>query len=225
MRLSFNLGGEKLNTSQPALGAKFAIVLIVLVFFAGLPLAAQEGQESPEPVRVPLIDESTIILGEDLPNIPSPSTGSSFGVMIKMVLVLALCAIAIYGVVYFIKRATRPSEARDPNLKVLARTPLSTDSFAAVISVGTKAWLVGGGGGGGVNLISEITEPEPLETMLLEDARRTAEADTKRFMDFRSIFSGISGASRDKKTYDPHAGINFNAESLRKQRERLRNNK
>ena len=120
---------------------------------------------------------------------------SSIAVVLRMLLVLALAALAIYGVVFFIKRLARPRESKDPHLKVLARVPLSSDSFAAVVSVGPKAWLVGGGSGG-VNLISEIDDTETLETMLLDDARRTAETETRGLIDFRSL--------------------------LRKQRERLR---
>ena len=103
-----------------------------------------------------------------------------------MVLVLALAALAIYGVVFFLKRLARPKQSRDPHLKVLARIPLSNDTFAAVLSVGSKAWLVGGSSGG-VNLISEIDETESLETMLLDDARRSAEEGTRTFIDFRSL--------------------------------------
>jgi flagellar protein FliO/FliZ len=131
-----------------------------------------------------------------------------------MVLVLALAALAIYGVVFFIKRASRPREARDPHLKVLASAPLGPGAFTAVVSVGSRAWLVGGGDGG-VSLIAEIDEAEALESMLLDDARKTAETGAGRFPDFRSLLRQLGGG-RDNRPGTSHA------ESLRKQRERLK---
>jgi flagellar protein FliO/FliZ len=131
-----------------------------------------------------------------------------------MVLVLILAALAIYGVVFFIKRLARPQESRDPNLKILARVPLGNDAFAAVLSVGPKAWLVGGGSGG-VNLISEIDDTESLETMLLEDARKSAETGIRRYFNFASLLK----RRPDVKEQFPGSS---QAEDLRKQRERLR---
>jgi flagellar protein FliO/FliZ len=145
-----------------------------------------------------------------------------------MVLVLALAALAIYGVVYFIKRLARPQEIRDPHLKVLARIPLGSDSFAAVLSLGARAWLVGGGSGG-INLISEVDDAESLETMLLDDARKNAETGRK-FPDFRSLLGRLGSSQGDKRVYSAGAdgrsppeppGVT-QAEALRKQRERLK---
>ena len=164
-----------------------------------------------QPLSAP--DESTIILGETIPT-AEPTDLSSIFLVLQMVLVLALAALAIYGVVFFIKRITRPQERRDPNLKILARVPLGSDAFAAVLSVGPKAWLVAGGSGG-VNLISEIDDIESLETMLLDDARKSVETGIRRYFNFASLLK----RRPDMKENAP--GIS-QAEDLRKQRERLR---
>jgi len=158
------------------------------------------------------VDLSTIII-DDVPASQAMDSGSSILIMLRMVLVLALTALAIYGVVFFLKRVTRPRENPDPHLKVLARVPLSSDSFAAVISLGAKAWLVSGGSGG-VNLISEVDDAESLETMLIEDARKNAEV--RRIFDFRSLLR----FGRDEKTIS--SPENSHVDSLRKQRERLK---
>ena len=164
---------------------------------------------------LPASDESFIIIGEPA-EVPAVNPGSSIVVVLRMVLVLALAALAIYGVVFFIKRLARPRELRDPHLKILAKLPLGNDVFAAVVSVGSKAWLVGGGSGG-VNLISEISETESLETMLLDDARKNAEAGERRVINFRSLLSRVAG---DREGND--AAGNSSAENLRRQRERLK---
>ena len=178
----------------------------------------------PDPAAAPAAapaDESSIIIG-DTPAAPVANGGSSIFVVLRMVLVLALAALAIYGVVFFIKRLARPQERQDPHLKVLARVSLGNESFAAVVSVGPKAWLVGGGSGG-VNLISEIDDAESLETMLLDDARRSAEAGTRGFVDFRSLLGRLGGGSQERKKENTHENPKSPlADALRKQRERLK---
>jgi flagellar protein FliO/FliZ len=170
-----------------------AVIIAESLFFNPSPLSAQAQEPVQEEAIV--LPEENIVLGEDLPQSPGGGT-SSILVMLRMVLVLALAALAIYGVVFFIKRLSRPPQAKDPHLKVLASAPLGTGSFAAVISLGSKAWLVGGGDGG-VSLIAEIDETEALESMMLDDARKTAEAGG-RFPDFRSILKQLSGGKEKK---------------------------
>ena len=215
--ISFDLGGEKLKPSRLYTGV---LVTAIFLFFSLLtfPSYAQEadagvqvGEALPGPER---IDETTIILG-DSPDLPIGAGGPSIFVVIRMVLVLALCAVAIYGVFFLVKRISRPQELKDPHLKVLARTPLSNDTFAAVISVGPKAWLVAGGSGS-INLISEVNDVESLETMLIDDARRIAEADSRRYFDFSSLIKRFSVSQQKGQ-----GGISF-THSLRKQQERLK---
>jgi flagellar protein FliO/FliZ len=184
------------------------------LFFNPSLLSAQSGEMPQSGVQeeaIPLGEEN-IILGEAPPSV-SGGGASSILVVLRMVLVLALAALAIYGVVFFIKRMSRSPELRDPNLKVLARAPLGGGAFAAVVSVGSRAWLVGGGDGG-VSLIAEIDEAEALETMLLDEAGKTAEAGNARFPDFRSLLRRFGGG-RENRPENP-------AESLRKQRDRLK---
>ena len=214
------MGGEKLNSHKPDLGIFLGIFLFFAVFFGtAFPLSAQVSGDSEAAQVTPssAVDESAIILGEQQAA-ASQQSGSSILIVLRMVLVLALAALAIYGVVFFIKRLAKPRESHDPHLKVLARTALSSDTYAAVLSVGRKAWLVAGGGGS-VNLISEIEEGETLETMLLDDARKAAEAGTKPLLDFRSLISKFGSPVKHKRNSSPDN--ESLAENLRRQRERL----
>jgi flagellar protein FliO/FliZ len=222
------LGGEKLKILQRGplnllLRGQGALIMAAFLSAAGLffnpsLLLAQTGEAVQPAVQeetVPLAEED-IVLGEALPSVSGGGASSIF-VVLRMVLVLALAALAIYGVVFFIKRMSRSPELRDPNLKVLARVPLGGGAFAAVVSVGSRAWLVGGGDGG-VSLIAEIDEAEALETMLLDDARKTAEAGNVRFPDFRSLLRRLAGGRENR----PDNRRENPAESLRKQRDRLK---
>jgi flagellar protein FliO/FliZ len=184
------------------------------------PLSAQEQQTEAEQSAPALSSspEESIILGEDLPSATDQNPASAW-VVIRMVLVLALAALAIYGVVFFVKRLARPPEARDPHLKVLASAPLGGGAFTAVVSVGSRAWLVGGGDAG-VSLISEIDETEALEAMLLDDARKTAEIRPYRFLDFRAFLGNLG--KMGKLGNNGPGKNNAHAEALRKQRDRLK---
>ena len=206
------MGGEKLN---PIYIAFRAILLAAYCLFLVFPAFSQNQGQPVSETSVSL--EETIVLGET--QTQEASGGStSVWVVFRMVLVLALAALAIYGVVFFIKRLARPPQSRDPHLKILASVPLGGDAFAAVLSVGTKAWLVGGGSGGGISLISEITEQEALESMLLDETQRSAESASSRVLDFRSLLNRLSG--RNPKAQD--SGLNIHTVSLRKHRERLK---
>jgi flagellar protein FliO/FliZ len=214
------LGGEKLKPFLPYKGVLVIVLIFYICFFGIIPnLTAQEiTEKSPETEAIQgPVNESEIILGET-PAVPVSYNGSSVFVMLRMILVLALAALAIYGVVFFIKRLARPQESRDPHLKILARVPLGNDSFAAVISLGPKAWLVGGGSGG-LNIISEVEDTETLETLLLDDARRNAEAGTKGLLDFRSLLGRFGKNQAGRSSHTDSVSL---AESLRKQRERLK---
>lgn len=155
--------------------------------------------------------EQAIILGEG-PDITPAAT--STWIVVRMILTLALAAAAIYGIVFFIKRAGKKTVTADPFLKVLASAHLGTNRYTHVVCVGTQAWLVGSSEGG-VNLIGEIADKEILDAMMLEDSRKSAETSTGRLADFLSIFRrGIPGGT-------PHVTNTPGAEDIRKRRERL----
>jgi flagellar protein FliO/FliZ len=129
-----------------------------------------------------------------------------------MVLVLALAAAAIYGVVFFFKRFSRPAAQKNPYLKVLASAPLSTGSSVSVVSLGNKAWLVGAGTNG-VSLIAEITDREMVDAMLLDDSR--SDGGRPKLLDFSALLRRLGGGGM--------AGERLSADDLRKRRERLKN--
>ena len=225
------MGGEKLKKYR-LFCLFFALLFIFPAFFSATALLfaqdldlSQTEESLPEEDSVispTTIDETSIILGETIPA-PIADGGSSFGVIFQMILVLALSALAIYGVVYFLKKVSRPPAATDPHIRVLAKTPLGTDAAAYVLSVGAKAWLVGGGSGG-MNLISEIDDAEILETMLIEDAEKIAAEANRKTFTFRSLLGRMAGGAGNAGITEDagSAEIAESAKELRRQRERLR---
>jgi flagellar protein FliO/FliZ len=241
------LGGEKLKHIHSAL----AVLCTAAILFTGISrLSAQEQDPSPGEAGGVLSSETTdpsgaaplpgaggnaaarpaeaeIVLGETLPaSDPTAggTTGSRLFAIIRMVLVLALAAAAIYGVVFFLRRSARPQNERNSQLKILTSAYLGSNRFVYVVNVGTRAWLVGAGEGG-VSPISEITDQEAIDAMILEESRRGAELASSRFADFRAMlarFTGRSQSAAAESARGPDTASPFSAQTLRKQRERLK---
>ena len=146
---------------------------------------------------------------------PAPASVLS---ILRVLLTLVVVAAAIYGLVFLVKKFSRGGAAQDPFLKVLASARLGVNRSAHIVSVGSQAWLVGAAENG-VNLISEIGDKEILDAMILEDSRRTAEAQTGggitgRFPDFKALLHRL-GMPVD-------SGSPPGPESIRKRGERLK---
>ncbi|MDR0315926.1 MAG: flagellar biosynthetic protein FliO [Treponema sp.] len=171
-----------------------------------LPLLAQEIPQ--DPIRAA---EQGLTLGDDAP-FAGTGTGSPIAGIFKVLLTLALAAAAVYGVVFFIKRASRRTGPEDPFLKILASASLGPNRSAHVVSVGSRAWLLGSAESG-VNLISEIEDKDILNAMFLDDSRKGAENTGNRFLDFTAML---------RKLGMPVKSDAPNAENIRKRRERLK---
>ena len=155
--------------------------------------------------------EQSMLFGEESTPV-APPAGVDTWAIVRMILVLILAAAAVYGVVFLFKRALKQSPNNDPFLKILANAHLGSNRYVHVVAVGTKTWLLGSCDGG-VEAICEITDPDIINAMLLEDSKKTAEASQGRFPDFMA-FLRRAGASA--KTNAP------GADEIRKRRERLK---
>jgi flagellar biogenesis protein FliO len=235
------LGGEKLKPLHHYC-YKFRVTLLTLCFalgiigglFVGGPiLGAQDAGDTATPGVVeaervpvdPLAGEREIFLGEEPPGLPvaSPGPVSGFAVL-RTVLLLILAAAAIYGVVYVVRKLSRPQELLDPNLRILASARLGPNRFVHVLALGTKGWLVGSGEGG-ISHIADSTDQEALDTLFLEESRRNAETNSGRW-DFRSLLRRLGIVDRGT---GPHARIppegtqtSIQPDEIRRRRERLK---
>jgi len=194
----------------------------MLFFSAGLffqipTVSAQADDEGAlsEEVRDPRAGERDISFSdEDSENDFTPvdiSAASTIWPIIRMILVLALAAAAVYGVVFFIKRSSKKKDAEDPFLKVLANVHLGSNRYAHIVSVGDKAWLLGSSDGG-VNLIGEIGDKDLINTMLLEDSAKIERAQT-RLPDFLGMIRRFGAKAENKVP---------SVDDIRKRRERLK---
>jgi flagellar protein FliO/FliZ len=221
------LGGEKLkkkhekffyNARRVLTGGwiRLLTVLLIALFCLGaLPpafLSAQETETGEEAAgSLENIPESSILLGGETPDIPPDTPGLSVSPILRMLLILLLAAAAIYGVVYLLKRSSRPSELRDPNVKVLSSVHLGSNRFAHVLAVGTRVWLLGASDGG-VNLITEIEDQDAVNALFLEESRRSAQGGSK-IQDFKAMLRRL-GLPVDNRVPG--------ADNIRQRRDRLK---
>jgi len=197
------LGGEELKISV------FALLLLTMGFFVQIQyVSAQEEAAAEDPLKA---SERAFVFGED-DETTAVRQSSSVWPVIRMILVLALTAAAVYGVVLFLKRASKQTVSKDPFLKILATAHLGANRYAHVVSVGSKAWLLGSSDGG-VNLIGEVSDKDVIDAMLLEESRKSAEPQQGRLTDFVSMLRRLGLPAQ--------AGAP-GADDIRKRRERLR---
>ena len=209
--------------SAGAFRATFIILLAGLLVLPCRPAFAQEDPaieaaaeaEAPPPVVLDAhaLAEQAIVFGEpgDGAAMPMPAV-TTFSVF-RMVLTLALVAAAIYGIVFFLKKAGRGrGVSSDPFLRVLATAAVGTNRGVHVVSLGSQAWLVGSAEHG-VNLIGEITDKETLDAMILEDSRRSEGLSAGR-LDFKSVLRKFGVPSDSSGAPKP--------EDIRKRSERLK---
>ncbi|MFQ3547696.1 MAG: flagellar biosynthetic protein FliO [Termitinemataceae bacterium] len=160
----------------------------------------------------------------------TPATGaplaqgsSTIWTVLRLVLVLGLSVAAIYGIMYWLRKLSRPQDSQDPSLRVVATTPLGSNRYVHIISVGTQAWLIGSSEGG-VEPIAEITNQETLDMLFLEESRKGAEKSTKP-KDFsaliRRFVPGLASTT-EKDQVSQILPTDLTAENLKKKRERLR---
>ncbi|MDR2942332.1 MAG: flagellar biosynthetic protein FliO [Treponema sp.] len=198
------MGGEELKLSL------FTLLLIAAGFLVQIQyVSAQEESSAQEEPPVPA-EQSFPFGGTD--ESPALSAGSSVWPIIRMILVLALAAVAVYGVVIFLKRSSKQTFSKDPFLKILATTHLGANRYAHIVSVGSKAWLLGSSDGG-VNLIGEVNDKDVIDAMLLEDSRKSNEPKQGLFPDFVSMLRKLGLPAQ--------TGVP-GTEDIRKRSERLR---
>jgi flagellar protein FliO/FliZ len=224
------LGGEKLKkilfvNQSPVLAAVFRLVLagLLCLFPCSFPEAQEAGSsaagEAPAEAA-PLSPEAALILGEESPALPiSPQGTVSFFTIFRTIAVLLLAAAAIYGLVYFLKRISRPRDLRDPNLRVLASLPLGQNRFIHAVILGSRVWLVGSSEGG-LSLIADVEEQEAIDALLLEESRRNSGTGRGGFPDFRAMLRRFSPSPGES----PGNGFTGSsvADNIRKRQDRLR---
>ncbi|MCL2608612.1 MAG: flagellar biosynthetic protein FliO [Treponema sp.] len=185
--------------------------MTLFVLMPSFGLWAQDAEPEVQAPDAHTLVERNIPLGQTA----NPAGGQqavSLGSIVRVVLTLLLVVLGVYFAAHFLKRSMRQRTGRDSFLKLLASAPLGTGRSVHVVSVGSKAWLVGSAEHG-VNLIGELDDKETVDAMLLAESLKSSEESAGKLGDFRAILRRFGAA--------PAAPVP-GPEDIRKRSERLK---
>jgi flagellar protein FliO/FliZ len=176
----------------------------VLVLAVSVPalIISQENttQDSgnPSPTRV---DETTLLLdgGDASTGDGGAAVGvSPFGIwdLLRMILVLAVVIGLVYAVFYLLKRANRGKFVQNDAIRIVGSQSLPGNRSIYLVEVGSQVFLVGAGGDS-VSLISEITDKETVDAMVLRGGESVANGKRSFGELIAGIFRGNQGGSLD----------------------------
>jgi len=142
------------------------------------------------------VDETTLAIGEGAggTRAANAAVGSNtFSYFLRMVVVLALVVAAIYGVYRLMRRVSRPKQADDASVKLLASRSLGPGKAVHVLGLGSKAYLIGAADSS-VSLIAELDDKEFVDALFLKAAQNPPQGGAGR--DFGDLLSNLLGSKR-----------------------------
>lgn len=132
---------------------------------------------------------------------------------VRMLLVLAGVLGFIYLIFFLLKKAGSPKIVSDSTIKLLSTQNLEAGRSLHLIEIGPQIFLIGSGDSS-VQLISEITDKETIDTIKLDESVRNSDNKT-----FTETFTGLFKREHIRKNQTNTGSISF----IKKQRERLKN--
>ncbi|MDR2468177.1 MAG: flagellar biosynthetic protein FliO [Spirochaetaceae bacterium] len=148
--------------------------------------------------------------------------GNGVFAVFQVLIVLVLVALAIYGVVFVLKKGNKHTDPSNGQLKLLAAIPLGMKASAVVIAVGSKAWLAGVSETS-VSLLAELSDQETVDMMLLDYARNSTAASTGKAASFLGLIQRFLPQTHNKNETGKERPIDSALlDQLRGKRDRLR---
>lgn len=187
-----------------------AFLFIISTFF----VFSEDGEDNEN--RTMKVDETSLAI-QDAGNqeiVDRVETLNTFSVwdFVRMLLVLACVLGFIYFIFFLLKKTGNPKIVSDNTIKVLSTQTLDTGRSLHLIEIGPQVFLIGSGESS-VQLISEITDKETLDTIKLDKSIRSDENKT-----FTDTFMGLFKREHLQNNQSGSSQISF----IKKQRERLR---
>jgi flagellar protein FliO/FliZ len=161
-------------------------------------------------------DESALVIpgaGAAAGGAPAAATGTGVTTwdFVRMVIILAAIIGVIYLLFWLLRRGAGRKIQENDLIRVLGSRSLSGSRALHVVEVGASVYLIGASDGG-VELISEITDKESLDSVRL----KAAEEKPQGRRGFAQVLAEIFTPAR--KSLSVNDGIGF----LKGQRERLK---
>ncbi len=162
------------------------------------------------------VDEATLTIldAENQEIVDRGGALNTFSVwdFVRMLLVLTGVLGFIYLIFFLLKKAGSPKIVSDSTIKILSTQNLEAGRSLHLIEIGPQIFLIGSGESS-VQLISEITDKETIDTIKLDESLRNDDNKT-----FTETFTGFFKREHIRKNQTDSSSISF----IQKQRERLR---
>ena len=177
-------------------------------------------QEAAETGEFPVINEEELPVfpAEDAPVAAEEAVPATVGIgdLLRVAIVLIAIIAVIYLLVYFLKKISPMAENGEERIRILSTRHLRRDNSLHLVEVGNQVFLVGMGNSS-VNLISEISDQETLDSIRLETEAENLVPD-RRFRNLiqKGLSVGGFGAGRETSLREESPGF------LRTQRDRLK---
>ena len=91
---------------------------------------------------------------------------------VRMLIILGCVIGVIYLFFFFLKKGMKKKMPKNDLVKVITTTPLQGHDVVYLIQIGLQYFLVGSGGGG-LSLISQITDKETIDSIMLKVTEET----------------------------------------------------
>lgn len=190
------------------------MLIVVLAVACAATVFAQQSDLQPPPENdvnetSSGIDETTLTF-DDVSDDTDEAVGgiTSFGAadFIRMLLVLGFVVSVIYALFYVLRRASNRNQPRSDMLQVLGSTQLAAGRSLHLVEVGGQVLLVGSSENS-VNLISEVTNSETVDELLLQAASRRSPAGGSGAKRFGDLLGDLMSRGRGGATEPPGSGV------------------
>ncbi|MFP4362329.1 MAG: FliO/MopB family protein [Spirochaetia bacterium] len=138
--------------------------------------------------------------------------------IVQMFLVLALVAAAIYGVIIFLKKASKKGFHENNLIQVVSSAPLVGQRALHLVQIGNQYFLIGSADEQ-ISLISEITDKESLDQIRLTSSQEAPGGQSSNFME---MLQGMFAGTQKKKEKQNEGDFQISTDFMKEQRDRLK---
>jgi flagellar protein FliO/FliZ len=208
---------------------RIALVLCAVMALGSRAVVVAQGSDAPAPTAAGNavgtarpVDETTLSFSDASTPAKAAKTAaapSTLMYFLRMVVVLALVLAAIYCVYRLMKKLARPKESEGSAIKILSSASLGPGRALHVVSLGSKAYLVGATDSS-VNLVTEVEDKEFIDKLNLEASMSPPKAGSTK--DFGEMLYGLLGGKRGSGRGGSGNASGGAGDFLSGQRDRLR---
>ena len=198
------------------------IAVAIFMFLVLVPNVFSQSDTENSPQEITLsTDESSIQL--DFSDTGTAKTAqndvSSVWLFVRMILVLIVVIVILYAIFFFLKRTSKLSNFDDPFLRRVSKISLEPGKSVQIVTLVDHAYMLGVSDNS-VNLITEITDKELIDSMNLYSDKNQNIQKPRSFADVLDLF--MPHGPRSSVFFD--STLKNASDMLKKQRERFNDN-